>query len=86
MFVQPESLPFDLTELPERTLVEWHSDKPASVPLPDMESAGDFIVSEMNTAGLRRFDGPVADFNVGATSDEYRNCTITALDRWLAEV
>ena len=51
-----------------------------------MESAGDFIVSEMDGRSLRKFDGTVAFFEGDAAADEYRKCILSALDRWLAEI
>jgi hypothetical protein len=86
MFLPPESLPFDLAEFVQQSIADWHRSKPAAVPFPQMESAGDFIVAEMNNCLLRQFDGAVALFEADTATEEYRKCIFAALDRWLAEI
>jgi hypothetical protein len=86
MFVPPESLPFSIAEIMERSISDWYIDKPPPTPIPEVESVGDFIVAELNRRRLRYFDGHVAHFESDAGPEEYRESVFAALDRWLAEV
>jgi hypothetical protein len=82
MFVPPESLPFNMAELIERSISEWYSAQPRITPIPEVESVGDFIVAELNRRKLRYFDGLVARFEDDADPEAYRECVLFALSLW----
>jgi len=82
MFVPPESLPFNMAELIERSISEWYGAQPPGTPSPEVESVGDFIVAELNRRKLRYFDGLVAHFEDDADPEAYRECVWFALGLW----
>jgi hypothetical protein len=82
MFVPPESLPFNMAELIERSISQWYSTQPPATPSPEAESVGDFIVRELNRRKLRYFDGLAARFEGDADAQAYRDCVLFALDLW----
>lgn len=85
MFVAPESLPFNMAELVERSIADWYGSKPPATPSPEVERVGDFIVAELNRRKLRYFDGWLVRFEVDAGPQAYRECIVFALDLWLME-
>jgi hypothetical protein len=82
MFVPPESLPFNMAELVERSISQWYGAQPAETPSPEVENVGDFIVGELNRRKLRYFDGLLAQFEDDADPEAYRDCVLFALDLW----
>jgi hypothetical protein len=86
MFVPPESLPFNMAELVERSIADWYSTQPPGTRSPEVESVGDFIVAELNRRKLRYFDGLIALFEDDADPEAYRESVLFALNLWLIDV
>ena len=85
MFRPPEALPFNVATLIQQSILDWHGSKDPSVPLPETEGVGDFIVAQMENCLLRRSEGGAAVFEADASAEVYRRCVFLALDRWLEE-
>jgi len=83
-FVAPDQLPFDVSHIIKQAVLDWEVTQPLGFTRPPNESSGDYIVAEMESAGLRRLNGETAWFRLNAAADEYRTCIFAALDHWLA--
>ena len=86
MFVPPEQLGFDFAAVLTDAVDDWSIAQPMGFTRPVVESAGDFIVAEMEASGLRRLQDTEAWFNDDATATEFRECIFSALDHWLINV
>jgi hypothetical protein len=82
-FVPPDQLPFDLSRVIKQAIVDWETIQPLGFTRPTNESSGGYIVTEMESMGLRRLNGETAWFKANATAETLRACVFAALDHWL---